>query len=167
MSGTKASAMQVEVVGVPSDVAASLQSIVNRKGDLDAASVLAEAQKKTSPLHGYFEWDDTKAAAAHRKAQAEGLIRRVHVQVIEAPESKPIRVRAYIAKRDLPAATTEDVESGGYVPIQSVVDKGTTFQDSVKDSIRRDLLRLQAKYASTEVFFAVLAELARSEASDE
>jgi len=43
-------------------------------GELETKSVLAEAKKRTSILHKYFEWSDTKAAHEYRMHQARHLI---------------------------------------------------------------------------------------------
>lgn len=151
-------AATLEVVGVPTEVATRLASIHQKAGGLRDVDVLADARKKTSPLHSHFEWDDTAAAEAHRLAQAGALIRRVHVKVITEPESEPIRVRAYIANRDLPERSPDDVGPGQYTAIQDVARK-TTYATAVEESIRRDLARLQVKYSSATEFFRVLREV--------
>lgn len=150
---------QLEVVGVPSEVGDALADIYRRDGALTVDAVVKEARKKSSPLHGYFEWNLDKAAAAWRREQAENLIRRVHVKVIPAPESKPVRVRAYIANRDLPPDSADAVEAGSYTSLQQIFDRGTTYQRAVEDQVRRDLLRLQVKYEGLEVVWRVLSEL--------
>lgn len=151
-------AAQLEVVGVPTEVADRLALLHTKNNGLRDVDVLADARKKTSPLHSHFEWDDSVAAEAHRLAQAASLIRRVHVKVIPAPESEPIRVRAYIANRDLPERNADDVGPGQYTSIQEVARK-TTYANAVEESIRRDLARLQVKYSSASTFFRVLREV--------
>lgn len=148
----------LEVVGVPTDVADRLASIHRKAGGLRDVDVLADARSETSPLHSHFEWDDTAAAEAHRLAQAAALIRRVHVKVIPSPASEPIRVRAYIANRDLPERSADDVGPGQYTAIEEVARK-TTYAAAVEESIRRDLARLQVKYSSAAEFFRVLREV--------
>lgn len=148
----------LEVVGVPTEIADRLASIHRKAGGLRDVDVLADARSKTSPLHSHFEWDDTAAAEAHRLAQAGALIRRVHVRVVTAPEAEPIRVRAYIANRDLPERSPDDVGPGQYTSIEEVARK-TTYAAAVEESIRRDLARLQVKYSSAAEFFRVLREV--------
>ena len=53
----------------------------NERGELTATAVVEAARDPESVLHGHFEWDDTKAAEAHRLDQARSLIRSVTVQV--------------------------------------------------------------------------------------
>lgn len=61
-------------------------------GLLHPEAVVEAAKDEASVLHSRFEWDDTKAAAAHRLAQAAHLIR---VCVTVLPDSNaPVRVYA-------------------------------------------------------------------------
>lgn len=52
-------------------------------GELDPKEVLEAARPPTSPLHKYFNWDDTNAAEAFRVWQARKLIKSV-VLVVES-----------------------------------------------------------------------------------
>lgn len=58
------------------DVVAALELIRARnKGLLRPTDVVRAARGEGHPLHGRFEWDDTKAARAHRLWQAREMIR--------------------------------------------------------------------------------------------
>ena len=63
-------------------------------GELNAATVVAAAQDKHSPLHDAFVWSDAEAAALCRLQEAEELIESLY----DGP--KPI----YTAKRKAAAA---------------------------------------------------------------
>lgn len=148
----------VKVSGVTADVAERLRAIYLKSGrDLRERDVLADARDKKSPLHSYFEWDDSAAAEAHRLTQAAALIRRVRVEVITVPDAQPIRVRAFVARRDLPAiAQTGD--AGSYVAIEDVAGQ-TAFETSLRESIQRDLQRIRRRYEDTSLLFEVAAEV--------
>lgn len=65
------------------------------KGELTPEDVLDDAKNPNSPLHSFFEWDDTEAARQHRLKQARGLIRAVVAVYVQ--EDKPaVRMRAYV-----------------------------------------------------------------------
>src|SRR5476651_2627558 len=66
-----------------------------RNGNLIAAHVVEAAKRKTSVLHGVFEWDDKKAAHMHRLDQASGLIRHMVVVSIGA-KGEPVTTRAFV-----------------------------------------------------------------------
>lgn len=66
-----------------------------QKGELTPEDVLADAKHHNSPLHSFFEWDDSAAAHQHRLHQARGLIRAV-VAVYTREDQPAVRARAYV-----------------------------------------------------------------------
>ena len=63
-------------------VALAIAAIAESNGGrLTPELVVEAARDPASPLHSHFEWDDPKAAAAHRLDQARTLIRSVKIQV--------------------------------------------------------------------------------------
>ena len=91
-----------------------LKEIYDRNGVLTAQAVLEDAQNPTSPLHEEFEWDDDRAAQAHRLLQARTLIRSV--KLVITTNKKSIVAPYYV--RD--AAMPNSVQ--GYVPTISLKD---------------------------------------------
>jgi hypothetical protein len=65
------------------------------KGELTPQDVLADAKHDNSPLHSFFEWDDSEAAEQYRLQQARGLIRSV-VAVYVSDDKPDVRQRAYV-----------------------------------------------------------------------
>lgn len=80
----------------PKAVGAHLEMLRQQcKGELTPRDVLDDARHDNSPLHGFFEWDDSAAAEQYRLQQARHLIRAV--VAIYVDEDKPAtRVRAYV-----------------------------------------------------------------------
>ncbi len=74
-------------------VAPVLKALERKHGVLTPEQVLREATKKSSPLHKWFEWDDTEAARLYRMTQARELIRAVTVIVTEGDE---YTIRAFV-----------------------------------------------------------------------
>jgi len=72
-----------------------LQRLEIKHGALTPEDVLTEARKRTSPLHGFFTWDDTEAARQWRLAEARELIRSVTVTYIGTDASSRT-VRAFV-----------------------------------------------------------------------
>ncbi len=54
------------------------------QGKSDVPSIVEAARSPKSPLHPYVEWDDAKAAEAHREHQANYLAKSVFVKVVSA-----------------------------------------------------------------------------------
>lgn len=66
-----------------------------QKGELTPTDVVADARNPNSPLHSFFEWDDSAAAEAHRLSQARGLIRAV-VAIYVDDENPAQRMKAFV-----------------------------------------------------------------------
>jgi hypothetical protein len=52
----------------------ALEGIYEKHSSISPALILQEATRARSPLHKYFEWDDSKAAAKYRLVQAYQMI---------------------------------------------------------------------------------------------
>lgn len=75
-----------------------LKQLEDRKGRLTPEQVLEAASDPKSALHSQFEWDDSKAAYAHRLDQARELIRRVKIELVV--EERTIKAVAYVRDPD-------------------------------------------------------------------
>lgn len=65
------------------------------KGELTPNDVVDDARNHNSPLHSFFEWDDTEAAQQWRLQQARGLIRAV-VAIIVDDKEPARRIQAFV-----------------------------------------------------------------------
>lgn len=89
-----------------------LLSIRARRGKLTPQIVVDEWQDESHPFHSRLEWDDSVAAEAHRRAQAQELIRSVKLAYREPTEKDAGRsVRAFHAVRREDGYTYEPAES--------------------------------------------------------
>jgi len=93
-------------------IEARLRKLQDKHGRITPNSVVDDARDPDSPLHGFFQWDDSKAAEAYRLDQARALIRRFPVVVTH--ETITIKPQAYL--RDPDKATKEQ----GYVAFARV-----------------------------------------------
>jgi hypothetical protein len=105
----------------------ALRALAER-GELTPARVVEDAADEASPLHSYFEWDDEKAAHAHRFAQARALIRRVRVEV--TVHEHVFRVPAYVHD------PTRD-KTGGYVATTKLVNQRETALRVLRQEVAR------------------------------
>lgn len=67
-------------------------------GRLTPKDVVQAAERKGSPLHRYFEWNDAKAGIKHRITQAGCLIRSIEV-VVEVKKGPSRDYRAFVSVR--------------------------------------------------------------------
>ncbi len=129
-----------------------------QQGLLQPASIVEAAKSQDSPLHSYFQWDDTEAAKLWRLQQARQLIRSMTIQLIHAPA---INVRAFVS---LP--TDRDAGSG-YRHISEVMSNDfmrkqlcAEIENQIKNWCKRaSALGLEIDASS---FSALLAELQKA-----
>lgn len=93
---------------------------LNGGGRLTPAAVVEDAEDPASPLHDCFQWDDEKAAHAHRLDQARSLI--TSIRIVQKTDRTAVRAVFYV--RDPSASDDEQ----GYV--------STTTLRSDSDSAR-------------------------------
>lgn len=103
-------------------------------GSLRAPDVVEAARPASHPLHGRFEWDDTKAAHQHRLWQARHLIRMVF-EVVEGTETEaPV---FYSLTTDRAAET--------YRPLATILTDDDLYVQLLADAVA-ELKAMQARY---------------------
>ena len=113
----------------------TVERLSAERGAARAKDLLEEARDPASPVHGYFEWDDAKAAEAHRLERARFLIRSIRIVV--QTEEAPIETRAF-------HVVTQD-ESRGYRPAEQVFASETLAAQVVGNALR-ELRGWSARY---------------------
>ena len=58
-----------------------LHQLKTQNGGLRPEDIVEDARDLKSPLHDWFQWDDTKAAERYRETQAQYLLRSINVVV--------------------------------------------------------------------------------------
>lgn len=111
-------------------------------GVLPPEKVVDEAATVESPLHDYFDWEDTVAARKWRVEQARHLI-RAHVTIV-GDLSDGIKTRAYVS--------LSSDRGNGYRAIADVLSNDDMRAELLSDALK-DMERFAQKYR-------VLGELA-------
>lgn len=136
---------------ISKDMQAELDRLASEGGGLLLPSaVVQSAEAEDSPLHGWFQWDDDKAAHGYRLWQARELI-RVSVTIVERPVGKPIEVRAFVSLRS-------DRTTGGYRRTVDVIRDAEQFDEMLADALA-ELKQLRAKYSSLKQLAPVFSAL--------
>lgn len=120
-----------------------LKQLADQHGSITPELVLDYAKPKDSPLHQFFQWDNTKAAEEYRLVQARQLIRRIKVEYV-TEETKTVTVRAFHCV----VPTSDDDQPslrGIYVPIESAI---SDYRSQLLDQCRRDMEAFKRKYAA-------------------
>lgn len=78
-----------------------IDAIEQKHKRVTAERVVTEARSAQSPLHGFFEWDNTKAAKAYRLEQARHMIRSIVIVWDDESSPSGTRIaRAFLSLRD-------------------------------------------------------------------
>ena len=85
------------------EVEAAITALEDDAGAIKPNLVVEAARDPDSPLHGYFEWDDSVAAHQHRLAQAGELIRKLTITV--TVEDRPARAVRYVSLQAEPGVS--------------------------------------------------------------
>lgn len=107
----------------------ALEDMQRRHGTITAELVLAEATDKAHPLHGYFQWDDKRAAHEYRLEQARLLIRQV--TIIE--DGRELRAFPFVKS------------ANRYAPLQDVLTN-TDWRQEVIEDFKRQALAFEARW---------------------
>ena len=119
------------ITGVDPQKAGERLEQLRRKsaGLLDPQSVVDDARPSKAPTHGAFEWDDTEAAAQHRRWQARELLGAlvVHVNVTQGEPPQPVRAFPNVIVEagqgySSHASAMNDVEQREYLVAQALAE---------------------------------------------
>lgn len=125
----------------PSIAAEELKRLQNLHGTVTPELIVREAEKKRSPLHNIFEWDDEKAAYNHRLQQARILLNNIQVTIITDGKSREISVYEITTRKE------------GYKSIDTFTPDDIEF---VRNGILQDLISLKGKLKLYNEFDKVL-----------
>lgn len=138
-----------------------LDAMCAENGSLTIEGVIQEARSKTSPLHGEFEWNKSKAHEIYLKDRARQLIREFYIkqELGDGDGKRVTRFRRYVS---LPVEPEDENHKGpaprAYFPITQVASDPDQMQTLMEDALR-DLSALRRKYASlselSQVFLAI------------
>ena len=129
-------------------------------GFLRPQDVVDAARSSKSPLHEYFEWNDSEAAQRYRLAQARALIR---VAVVVEPTTAE-SVRAFVS------LSSDRNAAGGYRALAQVLSDEVMKETLLADALR-DLTAFQRKYDALKAvtrlnrLFASIDDVVRAEVS--
>ena len=130
-----------------------LQTICVKHGAITPTLVVKEAKKKTSPLHGGFEWDDRRAAQEYRLDQARLIVRSVIVHR-DGNDGEPMAVRAFVHIGE--ASDYEDIDV-----VLGIPEK----REALLAQALAELEIVRRKYETLEELAGVFAAMDRAKAA--
>lgn len=130
-----------------------LGALKNEEGELTPTQIVHDARKKSSPMHGCFEWEDSEAARLYRLEQARYLLRSIEV-IYEGTEKEEVITVAFVNLRER-GPTTEP-----YQYIGTVLTDEKKREQLVKRALE-DLRAFRAKYGHLKELSSIFAEVDR------
>lgn len=118
-------------------------------GMIESEHVVEDAAPADSVLHPQFEWDDAKAAHAHRLDQAAYLVRSIVVVRDEALDAGPKEVRLFVSVRP------DETGRQCYVGVDDAMARPDWRKQVLADAIR-DMEAFKRKYADLSELASVL-----------
>lgn len=144
--GFRAKGLSAEAVG------SFFNDTEKKHGALTPEIVLKQAEAKSSPIHSYFDWDNTVAAQQWRKTQASELLRAVKVVVrIKGGNEKKV-VRAFVR------VSRPDEHSGDYVSMSRVL-KRKDWKAELLEQAQADLRAFRDKYTDLQEVTGVIGAI--------
>jgi len=132
-------------IGIDDDEAQLIGEALERIGEESGEapgpeSIVAAARRETSVLHEYFDWDDERAAHAHRLAQARQITRSV-VVVVRNTREEDVEVPAFGSlerrKTARAGARGHEEEERGYVQVEEVLSDEQKRHSALESLVRR------------------------------
>lgn len=145
-SGSSLSKEDAEIIGP------EIERLADGTGITPSAVVLA-AVPRSSPLHPYFEWDDSEAAHHYRLIQARKLMGSIEVKIV-ASDGSEHRVRSFFAIPVAPGATREEHK---FMPIE-VIRADTDMSMNVIEEAYRALTGWEQRFQTYQKIMPTFQE---------
>lgn len=117
----------------------AIEEVRDRDGCVTDDSVVDAARPQESPIHNWFEWDDSSAAIEYRRQQARNLIGALEVRYEESDKT-PVRVYQVQKK-----STNKSNERTAYSTTEEVLSDPECRDRLIADAIR-DAMAFRRKF---------------------
>jgi len=120
------------------------EKLEKKHGEITPEIILDDARKKSSVLHGCFEWDDGKAAEKYRLSQARYIICNLVVSV-ESKDEEQKKTRAFVNV----SAQSMSGNKGSFVSIGNAISNEEMRKNVLQNALI-ELLAFKKKYEELE-----------------
>jgi hypothetical protein len=126
-------------------------------GRLTPRAMVVKARARGHPLHPHFEWNDKKAADAHRLQQARQIVHAIRVVDETQPEAPPRIAYLSIAEGD---------RTGFAYRPRSAVEDSARLQRLVLEQAEKDLASWERRYSEIAGDLTAAIALVRGELAE-
>lgn len=145
-SGRQISDKQAEIYGP------EILKIQKEKGRITPEIIVNEASKKKSPLHEFFDWEDSEAAIKWRKQQARNLIKSIEIIVEETPEVETVALFFNV----------QNSEGQKYVSVYDVMDNEEYRRELVERALN-EIKRWEKQYKHLNELKSIFSEIGKTQ----
>jgi len=121
-------------------------------GEVTPRQILDFAQKKSSRLYKYFEWNDAKAAEKYRLSQASYMLRVVYIEV--ETSSGPSETRAFVSIKSHSNKTRK------YTSVSDAMDDQDYYQVVLEDIVKQ-LVTIRNKHRNIKELKSIFGAIDR------
>lgn len=133
-----------------------LSELSEKKGQmLTTEEVLDAARPEKSPIHGYFQWDDSLAAESWRMVQARNLVNHIEIQVVDVYGERQTKAFHSIE------VEVEGVEARRYYVSVEMVGRDEYLRSKVIAGALAELKRWEMKYRDYKELESIFGEIAK------
>ena len=142
--------MRDSVITNPETIEALKELYKERGKLLHPRDIVETARNKFSPLHSYFEWEDSVAAEKYRIEQARELLQKVYVK-IQMPDGNMKMTQIFVS-------LISDREKGGYRTLVDVLSNIEMRKQLIQDALR-DMQIFTNKYNTLRELASVFSAI--------
>lgn len=137
--GARLSDADAAIIGPALEQLAAARGLDAPEG-LTPSEIVAAATPDDSPLHRFFEWDDSDAAQQYRLWQARHLAKCWHVEIAYVDDTRSpasFLVPGLVSVATIPHSASEDAPRRAYVPIADALAQPQYRAQLVSDARMR------------------------------
>ena len=115
--------------------------------------IVAEAAKKSNPMHKLFTWDDTEAAVKYRLSEAGSLLRAIEITYVDLPD-QPRRAFEVTTKK----RAGDDVKQTLYSTAEEAASNPDNHSALIAEAVRT-LMAWRARFRYLQELSKLIEEI--------
>lgn len=138
------------------DAGKIIKRLEKKHGGATPTAIVDEARPDDSPIHPWFEWDDSAAAEKYRQEQARSMVQQIVVVCESEGEGEPIECRAFV--------TVKEGNCRHYASTARVLGDDELRQQVIND-VLSDISHCKSKLKAFDGFGKALVSLDKAQAA--
>jgi len=141
---------------VSADIAGAVMTELSNTIGLTAQNLVNVSRPEDAPLHGCFEWDDSKAAESYREYQARKIIASIEIVSSDAVGGGMVEIEPVLPTRAFHALRTNDSE--GYESIGQIMSDEEKME-RLLELAKKDAQIFKLKYGHLQKLAKIMSAI--------